>query len=129
MVGRSDNNIKNYFYSTLRKALRRVNNHVAFNKQVVLFKNMKAFQSNTLNKILAVAENKAHKKIIVGKQSAWSLAKDLKKSLIHIQVDLTEKDILEETDFMKSLVSKIQDFNRVCKRKKSKKRDVAESEQ
>lgn len=67
MVGRSDNNIKNYFYSTLRKALRRVNNHVAFNKQVVLFKNMKAFQSNTLNKILAVAENKAHKKIIVGK--------------------------------------------------------------
>jgi hypothetical protein len=32
-----------------------------------LFKNMKAFQSNTLNKILAVAENKAHKKIIVGK--------------------------------------------------------------
>ncbi len=67
MAGRSDNNIKNYFYSTLRKALRRVNNHVAFNKQVQLFKNMKAFQSGTLNKILAVAENKAHKKIIVGK--------------------------------------------------------------
>jgi hypothetical protein len=29
---------------------------------------------------------------------------------------------------MKALVAKIQDFNRVCKRKKSKKKDVTESE-
>jgi uncharacterized protein YbcV (DUF1398 family) len=65
--GRSDNNIKNYFYSTLRKAIRRVNNYVTFNKQQAVYKNIKAFQSNTLNKILTVAENKADRKIIVGK--------------------------------------------------------------
>jgi hypothetical protein len=29
---------------------------------------------------------------------------------------------------MKAIVAKIQDFNRVCKRKKSKKKDVTESE-
>ncbi len=65
--GRSDNNIKNYFYSTLRKAIRRVNNYVAFHKRSVAYKNLKAFQSNTLNKILTVAQNRADKKIIVGK--------------------------------------------------------------
>lgn len=65
---------------------------------------------------------------MVSSQRYSSFHVDLKKSLIHIQVHLTEKEILEPTDFMKALVAKIQDFNRVCKRKKSKKKDVTESE-
>lgn len=67
LPGRSDNNIKNYFYSTLRKALRRVNNYVTMHKQMPAYKNLKAFQATSLNKVLAVAENKADGKVLLGK--------------------------------------------------------------
>jgi len=55
---RSDNNIKNYFYSCLRKALRKVNNFLIYSKRNARYKNLKAFQTSTLTKLLAVAENK-----------------------------------------------------------------------
>jgi myb proto-oncogene protein len=33
LPGRTDNNIKNYFYSTLRKAIRKVNAYVQMHKK------------------------------------------------------------------------------------------------
>jgi myb proto-oncogene protein len=33
LPGRTDNNVKNYFYSTLRKSLRKVNTFIGINKR------------------------------------------------------------------------------------------------
>lgn len=75
LPGRSDNSIKNYFYSTLRKALRVVNNFVTSAKHQPEFKNVKPFQPATLSKVLAVAENKAGSRITVSKSDAHLLAR------------------------------------------------------
>lgn len=47
--------------------MRRVNNYVTMHKQLPAYKNLKAFQPSTLNKILTVAENKADGKVVLGK--------------------------------------------------------------
>jgi hypothetical protein len=58
LPGRTDNNIKNYFYSTLRKALRKVNTYVQLHKKEPQYRNVKEFKQQTLSKILTVAEKK-----------------------------------------------------------------------
>jgi len=63
LPGRTDNNIKNYFYSTLRKALRKVNTYVQFHKRETHYRNIKEFKQQTLSKILSVAEKKYENKI------------------------------------------------------------------
>jgi hypothetical protein len=63
LPGRTDNNIKNYFYSTLRKALRKVNTYVQMHKRENHYRNIKEFKQQTLSKILSVAEKKYENKI------------------------------------------------------------------
>ncbi len=63
LPGRTDNNIKNYFYSTLRKALRKVNAYVSAHKKELRYRNVKEFKPQNLSKILAVAESKYEQKI------------------------------------------------------------------
>ena len=63
LPGRTDNNIKNYFYSSLRKALRQANAYVAAHKREQRYRNVKEFKPQTLSKILAVAESKYEQKI------------------------------------------------------------------
>lgn len=63
LPGRTDNNIKNYFYSTLRKALRKVNSYVQLHKRETYYRNIKEFKQHTLSKILSVAEKKYENKI------------------------------------------------------------------
>ena len=63
LPGRTDNNIKNFFYSTLRKALRKVNTYVSAHKKEPRNRNIKEFKPQNLNKILAVAESKYEQKI------------------------------------------------------------------
>jgi hypothetical protein len=41
LPGRTDNNIKNYFYSALRKSLRKVNSYLSAHKKEIKFKNIK----------------------------------------------------------------------------------------
>lgn len=57
LPGRTDNNIKNYFYSTLRKALRKVNAYVYLHKRSS-YRNVKEFNQQNLNKIIIVSEKK-----------------------------------------------------------------------
>jgi hypothetical protein len=52
-----------------------VNNFVNYNKRNTRYKNVKAFQTSTLTKLLAVAENKTENKIHIVKEEAIILAK------------------------------------------------------
>lgn len=51
MDGRTDNNIKNFFYSSLRRAIRQVNQYVAQYKKK---SNIKPFKQTILTKILNI---------------------------------------------------------------------------
>jgi len=42
LKGRTDNNVKNYFYSTLRKSLRKLNSFISLNRTEL--KNAKEFK-------------------------------------------------------------------------------------
>lgn len=56
LSGRTDNNVKNYFYSSLRRAVRKLNDYVSLYKKKT---NMKPFQLTLLTKILAISDEKS----------------------------------------------------------------------
>lgn len=60
LEGRTDNCVKNHFYSTLRKAFRRLNKLAAENKQKQGIKELKPVM---LSKLVAAAEDKYDKKL------------------------------------------------------------------
>lgn len=53
LSGRTDNNVKNYFYSSLRRAVRKINDYISQHKKKT---NMKPFQLTLLTKILAISD-------------------------------------------------------------------------
>lgn len=69
--GRTDNNIKNYFYSSLRRAIRKLNDYVAMYKKK---SNIKPFQLTLLNKILAITSEKNKVKLDIKADKAEVLA-------------------------------------------------------
>ena len=69
LPGRTDNNIKNSFDSTLRNALRKVNAYVYLHKRSS-YRNVKEFNQQNLNKIIIVSEKKYENKINLRADSA-----------------------------------------------------------
>lgn len=55
LEGRTDNCVKNHFYSTLRRAFRRLNQHICRNKQRLGIKELKIV---IMSKLVAAAEEK-----------------------------------------------------------------------
>ena len=55
LPGRTDNNVKNFFYSSLRRAIRKVNQFIAQYKKK---SNIKPFKPNLLTKILSISDDK-----------------------------------------------------------------------
>jgi len=51
--GRTDNNLKNFFYSSLRRAIRQINHYVAQYKKK---SNIKPFKQSILTKILNISD-------------------------------------------------------------------------
>jgi len=62
LPGRTDNCIKNHFYCTLRKALRRINKYINLSKNKGKFKEVKNI---ILSKVIAVAEERFERKLDV----------------------------------------------------------------
>lgn len=98
MPGRTDNNIKNYFYSTLRKALRKINSYLPLHKKEPRFKNVKTFKQQTLSKILAVADKKYENKV----QIKNNVVEDEARSKIYC--NLVIKNLLIEAERSKNIV-------------------------
>ena len=60
MPGRTDNNVKNYFYSSLRRALRQINHFVSQYKKK---SNIKPFKPIILTKVLNINDEKYKSKL------------------------------------------------------------------
>lgn len=71
MPGRTDNNIKNFFYSSLRRAIRQINQYVAMYKKK---SNIKPFKQTILTKILNINDEKYRDKLDIKKMEAVTLA-------------------------------------------------------
>ena len=67
MPGRTDNNIKNFFYSSLRRAIRQTNLYVSQYKKK---SNIKPFKQTILTKILNISDEKYRDKLDIKKDSA-----------------------------------------------------------
>lgn len=66
LPGRTDNAVKNFFYSTLRKALRRVNGFITQHRSHPLCKGLKVFSESTVCKVIAMADGKTSRMRILG---------------------------------------------------------------
>ena len=77
LEGRTDNNVKNYFYSSLRRAIRKINDYISAHR-----KNLKPFQLTLLNKVLAINDEKNRSKLDVKGEKAELLGNGNKCSVI-----------------------------------------------
>ena len=77
LPGRTDNSIKNFFYSTLRKALRKVNCYVVCHRKEPFFKNIKEFKNCVLSKLLAVSEGRHEGKMYLKTDNVFKGARGI----------------------------------------------------
>lgn len=69
--GRTDNNLKNFFYSSLRRAIRQINYFVGHYKKK---SNIKPFKQSILTKILNISDQKYRQKLDIKSNKADDLA-------------------------------------------------------
>lgn len=58
LPGRTDNAVKNYFYSSLRKALRKINHYITEHRNQPICRGIKVISETTIGKVVALAEGK-----------------------------------------------------------------------
>ena len=71
LPGRTDNNVKNFFYSSLRRALRKVNQYVAEYKKK---SNIKPFKPTLITKILSICDPDTRVRLSVKNEVAVKIA-------------------------------------------------------
>ena len=74
---RTDNAVKNYFYSTVRRVFTRVNLYLSSKKSQLPFRSMRDFESQFLSKLMAVVDGNFSKKIRLTSEEAPAIAKKI----------------------------------------------------
>jgi hypothetical protein len=72
---KSDNAVKNFFYATLRKSVRLINNFITQHRHEEFYKNFKTFPENCIGKIIAQDQNKKSNKMRVTKENICESAR------------------------------------------------------
>ena len=89
LEGRTDNTIKNHFYSTMRRGLRKLNSYIHNVKRKS--GPVKEFKAELLNKILIVVDGNQNDKLDA-KTNAFNLSKEIKGALAKISLDSEDSD-------------------------------------
>lgn len=119
MSGRTDNNVKNFFYSSLRRALRQINVYISQYKKK---SNIKPFKPIILTKVLNINDEKYKSKLDIKTDQAVDLAQKIKDMLGKLSQRNDEDLSEEQIQFRGEIVQNLQDFNKCCKKRKEKKK-------
>ena len=92
MSGRTDNNVKNFFYSSLRRALRQINVYLSQYKKK---SNIKPFKPIILTKVLNINDEKYKSKLDIKTDQAVDLAQKIKDMLGKLS-QRNDEDLSEE---------------------------------
>lgn len=120
LLCRTDNCIKNHFYCTLRKALRRINKFINLPKNKGKYKEIKNI---ILSKVIAVAEEKFERKLDVPEELIDKCC-EIKNRLIKYSKDMIDAEDEQNEEELADLIDRIMDFNKAYKRKKNLKKSV-----
>lgn len=87
--GRTDNCVKNHFYSTMRRGMRKINSYI---ENVKRKSNLaKTFKTEILNKILTLCEGRNDDKFQFN-EKAKELAIEIKSNLIQLSLEVPDVD-------------------------------------
>lgn len=77
LPGRTDNAVKNYFYSSVRRVLTKLNIYLSKHKNRKEFKIIRQFESDYLSKLMAVVDGHFDKRVRLTGPEIIQIAKDI----------------------------------------------------
>ena len=77
LPGRTDNAVKNFFYSSVRRVLTKINLYLAHNKHKQSFKIIRLFEADYLSKLMVVVDGNYSKKMRLSGEGTVNLAKNI----------------------------------------------------
>jgi hypothetical protein len=116
LKGRTDNCVKNHFYSTLRRGMRIINNFIHLHRRKDA---IKEFKPDVLTKILIVADGDPDQKLNA-KNNAVLLSRTIK--LLLIEVSLSEDENTFDHITLNKVIQLVMEFNKNCKKRKGEKK-------
>lgn len=118
LPGRTDNAVKNYFYSSVRRVLTKINLYLSKQKSRREFKIIRLFEADYLSKLMAVVDGHYDKRMRLSSPSTVELAKSILASIIELvsqESNINPEEIDERLD---NLIMNMQDFRKSCKKRK-----------
>lgn len=92
LPGRTDNAVKNFFYSAVRRVFTKVNMFLCKQRSIKEFKSIREFQTDFLSKLMAVVDGNYSKKIRLTNEDAIQTAKQVLANVAVLSISHDEND-------------------------------------
>lgn len=77
MPGRTDNSVKNFFYSSVRRVLAKISMYLAKQRHRKEFKTVRQFESEYISKLMSVVDGHYEKRLRLTSPETFNLAKGM----------------------------------------------------
>ena len=129
MPGRTDNAVKNFFYSAVRRVFTKVNMYLGRQRNQKEFKSIREFETDFLSKLMAVVDGNYSKKIRLTNDDAVLLARRILENVAVLSINHEEMDEGEEAnEKMGEMVRIMHDFRKSCKKRKQRKNELGKED-
>ena len=122
MPGRTDNSVKNYFYSLLRKGVGKVNAFLCQHRARLMLRGVRDFDNDFISKLMSILDDNTAKFTLAAKD----LIETARKVLAFL-FDIYREEGSGSEEQLEEALSLMRDLRRKCRRKRAKE-DISDDE-